>query len=162
MKPPGSAQAGHASEVFPETNPEDHRVRRTAPATLPPPATGGTAIMQTFIMTLECYELVMLRRPPDATPYDDETLERIQAEHLAFHADLRAEGTVVTNGPLIGQPDPSLRGFTFYRVGSVERAREIAEQDPSARAGEARGRRMEWMCPSGTMILPGRPVSPSS
>ena len=117
--------------------------------------------MQTFPMTLECYELVMLRRPPDATPYDDETLERIQAEHLAFHADLRAEGTVVTNGPLIGQPDPSLRGFTFYRVGSVERAREIAEQDPSVRAGRLVVDVMEWLCPSGTMILPGREVSPS-
>jgi hypothetical protein len=114
--------------------------------------------MQTLGMSLESYELVMLRRPPDATEYDDETLDRIQAEHLAFHAALRAEGTVVTNGPLIGQPDQSLRGFTFYRVGSVDRAREIAEQDPSVRAGRLVVDAMEWLCPAGTMILPGRPV----
>ena len=109
-------------------------------------------------MSLESYELVMLRRPTDATPYDDEALERIQTEHLAFHADLRANGTVVTNGPLIGQPDPALRGLTFYRVGSMERAREIAEQDPSVRAGRLVVDVMEWLCPAGTMILPGRPV----
>jgi uncharacterized protein len=116
-------------------------------------------MVQTRGMTLESYELVMLRRPPSATPYDDETLERIQAEHMAFHAALREEGTVVTNGPLIGQPDPSLRGFTFYRVGSVERAREIAEKDPSVRAGRLVVEVMEWLCPAGTMILPGRAVT---
>ena len=91
-------------------------------------------------MTLECYELVMLRRPPDATPYDDETLDRIQAEHLAFHADLRAEGTVVTNGPLIGQPDPSLRGLRS--TGSVRWSGRGDRGAGSVGAGRAaRGRR---------------------
>jgi hypothetical protein len=32
---------------------------------------------------LEAFELVMLRRPPDAPSYDDDTLERIQREHVA-------------------------------------------------------------------------------
>jgi hypothetical protein len=63
-------------------------------------------------MGLESYELVMLRRPAGATEYDEPTLQRIQDEHLAFHARLRAEGRVVTNGPLRGQPDESLRGLT--------------------------------------------------
>ena len=111
-------------------------------------------------MSLDSYELVMLRRPPIPTEYDDATLDRIQAEHLAFHAALRAKGTVVTNGPLIGQPDEALRGLTFYRVGSVERAREIAEQDPSVKAGRLMVEAMQWLCPSGTMALPGTPFSP--
>ena len=125
------------------------------------PLPGRPTIVQTRGMTLESYELVMLRRPPHATQYDEETLERIQAEHMAFHAARRAEGTVVTNGPVVGQPDPSLRGFTFYRVGSVERAREIAEQDPSVLAGRLVVDVMEWLCPADTMILPGRPVEPT-
>jgi uncharacterized protein len=108
-------------------------------------------------MNLERYELVMLRRLADATEYDDGTLDRIQAEHLAFHANLRAEGTVVTNGPLLGQPDESLRGLTFYRVGSVEEARRIAEQDPSVRAGRLVIDVMSWLCQAGTMRLPGTP-----
>jgi uncharacterized protein YciI len=109
-------------------------------------------------MSLESYELVMLRRPADPTEYDDETLDRIQAEHLAFHAALRAEGKIVTNGPLRGQPDESLRGLTFYRVGSVEEARRLAEQDPSVRAGRLVVDAMQWLCPAGTMTQPGQAV----
>lgn len=108
-------------------------------------------------MSLDSYELVMLRRPPHPTAYDEATLERIQAEHLEFHARLRAEGVVVTNGPVLGQPDESLRGLTFYRVGSVAEARRIAEADPAVKAGRLVVEAMQWLCPSGTMIHPGQP-----
>lgn len=110
-------------------------------------------------MSLESFELVMLRRPPQPAEYDDQTLERIQAEHLEFHARLREQGLVVTNGPLIGQPDPLLRGLTFYRVGSVEEARRIAEQDPSVKAGRLVVEVMQWLCPAGTMVQPGHPYA---
>jgi len=109
-------------------------------------------------MELESYELVMLRRPANPTEYDDATLERIQAEHLAFHDELRQLGTIVTNGPLRGQPDESLRGLTFYRVGSVEEARRIAEQDPSVRAGRLTVEVMLWYCRPGGMTRPGTPA----
>jgi uncharacterized protein len=109
-------------------------------------------------MGLESYELVILRRPTNATGYDDETLDRIQAEHLAFHATLRESGQVVTNGPVRDQPDESMRGLAFYRVGSVAAARRIAEQDPSVRAGRLVVDVMTWLCPAGTMVQPGQPV----
>jgi len=108
-------------------------------------------------MSLESFELVMLRRPPNPAEYDEETLDRIQAEHLEFHADLRERGVVVTNGPLIGPPDPLLRGLTFYRVGSVEQARRIAELDPSVKAGRLVVDVMQWLCPAGTMVKSGHP-----
>jgi uncharacterized protein len=110
-------------------------------------------------MNLEAYELVMLRRPADAPPYDDPTLERIQREHLAYHAGLRAAGQVVTNGPLTDQPDESLRGLTFYRTGSLDEARRLAEADPAVKAGRLGVDVMTWYCPAGTMRQPGRPVS---
>jgi uncharacterized protein YciI len=110
-------------------------------------------------MELESYELVMLRRPAQPTEYDDATLDRIQAEHLAFHDALRQEGTVVTNGPLRGQPDETLRGLAFYRVGSAERAREIAEQDPSVKAGRLVVEVMQWLCRPGGMVRPGTPLT---
>ena len=110
-------------------------------------------------MNLEAYELVMLRRPADATPYNDPTLERIQREHLAYHAELRAAGQVVTNGPLTDQPDESLRGLTFYRTGSLDEARRLAEADPAVKAGRLVVDVMTWYCPAGTMRQPGRPVS---
>jgi uncharacterized protein YciI len=107
-------------------------------------------------MELESFELVMLRRPADAPAYDEETLDRLQSEHLAFHAALRESGQIVTNGPLSGQPDVSLRGLAFYRVGSVEQARRLAEQDPSVRAGRLAVDVMEYWCPVGSMARPGR------
>jgi len=103
--------------------------------------------------------LVLLRRPASAIDYPDEELERIQREHLAYHARLRESGDVVTNGPVDGQPDPSLRGLTFYRTGSVERARELAEADPAVLAGRLAVDIMTWYCPPGTMGRPGKAVT---
>ena len=109
-------------------------------------------------MVLEAYELVLLRRPANATPYDDATLERIQADHLAYLASLREAGHVVTNGPVLDQPDESLRGLTFFATGSLERARELAEADPAVRAGRLVVEVMTWWCPTGSMTRPGQPV----
>jgi hypothetical protein len=65
----------------------------------------------------------------------------------------------VTNGPVVEQPDPSLRGLAFYRTGSLERARELAENDPAVRAGRLAVEIMTWYCAPGTMSKPGRPVT---
>ena len=110
-------------------------------------------------MNLEAFELVLLRRPASAPDYPGEELERIQREHLAYHAGLREAGHVVTNGPVDGQPDPSLRGLAFYRTGSLERSRQLAEADPAVQAGRLAVEIMTWYCPPGTMSRPGRAVS---
>jgi len=110
-------------------------------------------------MDLEAFELVLLRRPENPPDYDDAELERIQREHLAHHDRLRADGHVVTNGPVIEQPDPSLRGLTFYRTGSLEESRRLAEADPAVRAGRLAVEIMTWYCPPGTMRKPGRAVT---
>jgi uncharacterized protein len=123
---------------------------------LPQPA--ARALIMTC-MELEAFELVLLRRPADAAEYPEAELDRIQREHLAYHDGLRASGQVVTNGPVAGQGDESLRGLTFYRTGSVERSRELAEADPSVLAGRLAVEIMTWLCPPGTMSLPGRAVT---
>ena len=110
-------------------------------------------------MDLEAFELVLLRRPASAEDYPVEELERIQREHLAYHAGLRESGQVVTNGPVRDQPDASLRGLTFYRTGSLEQARKFAEADPAVRAGRLAVEIMTWYCPPGTMSKPGRAVT---
>lgn len=107
-------------------------------------------------MDLESFELVLLRRPANAPDYPDEELERLQREHLAYHARLREAGQVVTNGPVIEPPDPSLRGLAFYRTGSLEQSRQLAEADPSVRAGRLAVEIMTWYCAPGSMNLPGR------
>jgi uncharacterized protein YciI len=95
-------------------------------------------------------------RPPGRAP---PVRARIQREHLAHHARLRASGHVVTNGPVIDQPDSSLRGLTFYRTGSLAEARRLAEADPAVRAGLLTVEIMTWYCPPGTMSKPGRTVT---
>ena len=108
---------------------------------------------------LEAFELVLLRAPTDAPAYDQAELARIQAEHLAHHDRLRESGQVVTNGPVIDQPDVSLRGVAFYRTGSIAQARQLAEADPAVRAGRLVVEIMTWYCPPGTMSKPGRAVT---
>ncbi|HET9287577.1 MAG TPA: YciI family protein [Gaiella sp.] len=109
-------------------------------------------------MDLESFELVVLRRPADATEYDEPTLDRIQAEHLRYLDSLREAGRVVTNGPVLDHHDESVRGLTLFRVGTLEEARRLAEDDPAVRAGRLVVDVMTWLCPAGTMILPGRPL----
>jgi uncharacterized protein YciI len=110
-------------------------------------------------MELDSYELVFLRSSPNPPYFDDETSERIQREHLAFHQALRESGHVVTNGPLRDQPDDSLRGLAFYRTGSLEETRRLAEQDPWVQAGGLVIDVVTWWCPPGTMIHSGRRIT---
>lgn len=110
-------------------------------------------------MDLEAFELVLLRRPANAPDYPEAELDRIQREHLEYHARLRETGQVVTNGPVVEQPDPSLRGLAFYRTGSLEQARQVAEGDPAVQAGRLIAEVMTWYCPPGTMTRPGRTVT---
>ncbi|HEY0935032.1 MAG TPA: YciI family protein, partial [Trebonia sp.] len=100
-----------------------------------------------------------LRRPADAPDYDDATAEQIQRDHLAFYAALRQAGQVVTNGPVLDQPDESLRGLAVFATESADRARELANTDPAVRAGRLEIQAMTWLCPPGTMVQDGIPLS---
>jgi uncharacterized protein YciI len=107
-------------------------------------------------MKLDAYTVVFLRRPPDAPAMSDEELDALQQRHLAFNAGLRESGQIVTNGPLIGQPDVSLRGISIYRM-SVEETRRLAEQDPSVQAGRLVIEVCTWLMPVG--ILGAHPAA---
>ena len=111
------------------------------------------------LVDLEAFELVVLRRPEQPRDYDEDTLAGIQREHLAYHASLRESGQVVTNGPVADQPDESLRGLTFYRTGSLDEARRLAQGDPAVLAGRLEIEVMTWYCPPGTMVSAGRAVT---
>jgi uncharacterized protein len=115
--------------------------------------------MSQWRVDLESFELVLLRTTENAPRYDHADLERIQAEHLAYHDRLRESGQVVTNGPVRDQPDVSLRGLAFYRTGSLQESRRLAEADPAVRAGPLAVEIMTWYCAPGTMSKPGRAVT---
>jgi len=105
---------------------------------------------------LDAYTVVFLRRPPDAPNLPENELEALQQDHLAFNAKMRAEGHVVFNGPLSGQPDESLRGIAIYRT-SVEEARRLASQDPAVEAGRLAVDVFTWYVQPG--VLGDRPAS---
>ncbi len=108
---------------------------------------------------LHGFQLVLLRRADDAPDYDDETAERIQRDHLAFYAAMRQAGHVVTNGPVRDQPDDALRGIAIFATESVDQATELANADPAVQAGRLQVQAMSWLCPPGTMVKDGLPVS---
>jgi len=108
---------------------------------------------------LQEFQLILLRPPDGATSHDEPTSARIQREHLGFYASLRQAGHVVTNGPVLDQPDERLRGIAIFTAGSVDRARELATTDPAVRAGRLAVEAMTWWCPPHTMIRPGELVT---
>src|ERR1700733_1096310 len=110
-------------------------------------------------MLLERFQLILLRRPADPPHYDEAESERIQREHLAFYAGLRAAGHVVTNGPVLDQPDENLRGIAIFAAGSADQARELASDDPAVRAGRLEVEAITGWCPPGTMVRGGEPIT---
>lgn len=108
---------------------------------------------------LHRFQLILLRRPDHTPDYDDATTDRIQRDHLAFYAAMREAGHVVTNGPVLDQPDEALRGIAIFATESADRARELANTDPAVQAGRLEVQAMTWLCPPGSMIRDGIPVT---
>ena len=72
---------------------------------------------------------------------------------------MRQAGDVVTNGPVLDQPDEALRGIAIFATDSPERATELANADPAVQAGRLEVQAMTWLCRPGTMIKDGIPVT---
>jgi len=104
---------------------------------------------------LERFQLVLLRRPAAAPEYDEATLDGAVPALAAFLDDLRARGLTATHGPVLEQPDPSLRGLVLYRVGTVEEALALGAGDPLVVAGRLELEGMTYLCPPGGFAGPG-------
>jgi uncharacterized protein YciI len=62
-----------------------------------------------------------------------EEADRIQMEHLRYLFQLRAEGIIVINGPIIG--DTGLSGMAIFNTTDKEEVKRLADGDPAVRAG---------------------------
>lgn len=89
----------------------------------------------------------------------DAELDALQARHLAYRADLRRQGVLVVNGPLLEQSDASLRGLSIFACDADEAGR-LSEDDPSVQAGRLSFEVMEWWVAAGSLTFPvaDRPV----
>ncbi|HVW79597.1 MAG TPA: YciI family protein [Mycobacteriales bacterium] len=99
----------------------------------------------------DTYQLVILRSPAQAPDLDDETTRLLFGQHLGHFANMSDAGHLMVSGPLSDQPDDALRGVCLYRVGSVEEARQLAEQDPAVQAGLFSVDVMTWRTAKGAV-----------
>ena len=83
----------------------------------------------------------------------------MQAEHWPTGTELRAEGLLALNGPVIDQPDEPLRGLSFFRTGSVEEALRLSEQDPLFLAGRLEYEAMTYWCRPARSPWPASPFT---
>jgi uncharacterized protein YciI len=99
---------------------------------------------------MKVYYLRILKRGPIWTPEETPEVERLQAAHVAYGQKLREEGTLILNGPLLG--NGGLRGVGVFRVDSLEEAQALSDADPAVRAGRLISEIHPWMIFRG--ILP--------
>lgn len=107
----------------------------------------------------DVYTVVILRRPADAPELPDDELDALQVRHLAYRAGLRRQGTLVANGPLLEQSDPSYRGMSIFACDLAEAAR-LSDADPSVLAGRLAYDAMQWWVAAGSLAFPltDRPI----
>lgn len=103
----------------------------------------------------DVFTVVVLRRPQDAPEMSEEDLEALQAQHLAYRAELGRQGVLVVNGPFGEQSDPSYRGMSVFACAPGEAAR-LSQGDPSVLAGRLVFDVMEWWVGCGSLAFPLR------
>jgi uncharacterized protein YciI len=101
----------------------------------------------------DVYTLVLLRRPADAPEMSDTELDALQAQHLAYRAQLRREGVIVVNGPLGQQSDVAMRGLSIFAC-DMNEAKRLSDADPSVRAGRLAYDVMEWWVAADSLAFP--------
>ncbi len=62
-----------------------------------------------------------------------EEAEKIQMEHLRYLFQLRAEGKLLINGPILD--DPKLKGISIFNTTDAEEVKRLSEEDPAVKAG---------------------------
>jgi len=101
----------------------------------------------------DVYTVVVLRRTADAPELSEAQLDALQADHLAYRAELRRQGHIVVNGPFDEQSDPSYRGMSIFACDPAEAAR-LSDGDPSVIAGRLAYDVMEWWVASDSLAFP--------
>jgi uncharacterized protein YciI len=101
----------------------------------------------------DVYTLCLLRRPKDAPQLTEERRNELQAQHLAYRADLWRQHLLVANGPFGEQSDVSQRGMSIFNC-SLEEAARLNDGDPMVQAGWLGYDLMEWWVGAGTLAFP--------
>ena len=99
------------------------------------------------------YQLAFLRAGPNRKADADAETKQIQAGHMAHIQRMADAGQLVAAGPFL--EEGPLRGVFVFRLDSLERAREVAAQDPAVKAGRLVLEIYDWMVADGVLPPPG-------
>lgn len=102
----------------------------------------------------ESYQLVLLVRGKNPPVLPEADSQRLQEAHIGHLRKMGEAGKLVVAGPFGDQSDATLRGLCLYRVGSLDEARRLAEEDPAVKAGRLRVEVMTWYTEKGAMTFP--------
>jgi uncharacterized protein YciI len=107
-------------------------------------------------ITLETYEVVLLRRTRQARGFGEATIERIFLEHLEYTMGLVNSGQQLAAGPVRDFPaeEEHICGIGLFQQGSLDKVRELANADPGVRQGLYRVDVMTWKTPAGRITFP--------
>lgn len=111
---------------------------------------------------VESFELLILRVGQKAAEIDQETVKRLQAEHVGYLFHLQSSGKLLAAGAIASRSaDQPLTGIGFFSLGSVDEVRRLINDDPSVKAGLESAEVLVFMCPKGALSFP-QASSPSS
>jgi uncharacterized protein YciI len=103
---------------------------------------------------LDRFELLVLRLGDRAQDMDEETVRRLQGEHVAYLFELQRAGKLLAAGAVARAPDQEITGIGFFALGSVDEVRVLVENDPSVIAGLDSAEVLVFMCPKGSLSFP--------
>jgi uncharacterized protein len=104
----------------------------------------------------DTYQLILLVRSQPQAELDEEASAALGLQHLGHFRKMQAAGYLVGAGPVDG--DPEVAGICLYQAGSLDQARELAEDDPAVRAGRFAVRAHTWRTPKGALTEVEGPV----
>jgi len=110
-------------------------------------------------MELERFFLVILKKPDVRPALPQAEVDALQQAHLDYLLGLRDQGVLALNGPLLDQPDETLRGLSFYRTETAAEARAYAEADPMVVAGWFVFDQMTFLSRPGELTRSGHPIT---
>lgn len=95
--------------------------------------------------TMRTYQMVFLKKGPNAPPSDPAALKLMQDEHLSRLADMNRKRINLVYGPVLADTD--LRGIGVLAVANADEARQQFADDPFVRAGVMVAEVRPWMGP---------------
>ncbi len=86
---------------------------------------------------------------------DGASVKAALPDHLAYQAQLEADGTLVFAGPMSDESGDEMQGMGLivYRARSFDHARELAANDPMHKAGARSFTLRKWLINEGSLTL---------